>query len=155
MFLQMLKRQQNCEIVKWECLITKRTIDTVESDGQVICAVSTVLIKNVCTRRYFTQSTWIWFCTNTACEIWPDVNFSNYTKVHQAGEVGSGVVDRPTQLIHIGISICRVCQHTSTKDKAGQSARSGHGWCPNSFHYFTKNVFTRRNFTQSRWFYTN
>ena len=29
------------------------------------------------------------------------------------------VVDRPTQLIHIGISIC---QHTSTKDIAGQSA---------------------------------
>ena len=32
------------------------------------------------------------------------------------------LVDRPTQLIHIGISIC---QHTSTKDIAGQSARSG------------------------------
>ena len=29
------------------------------------------------------------------------------------------LVDRPTQLIHIGISIC---QHTSTKDIAGQSA---------------------------------
>ena len=29
-------------------------------------------------------------------------------------------VDRPTQLIHIGISIC---QHTSTKDIAGQSAK--------------------------------
>ena len=30
------------------------------------------------------------------------------------------VVDRPTQLIYIGISIC---QHTSKKDIAGQSAR--------------------------------
>ena len=29
------------------------------------------------------------------------------------------IVDRPTQLIHIGIYIC---QHTSTKDIAGQSA---------------------------------
>ena len=29
-----------------------------------------------------------------------------------------GVVDRPTQLIHVGISIC---QHTSTKDIAGKA----------------------------------
>ena len=37
---------------------------------------------------------------------------------------GGWAVDRPTQLIFSGISIC--CQHTSTtKDIAGQSAR---GW---------------------------
>ena len=34
-------------------------------------------------------------------------------------EACSEIVDCPTQLIHIGISIC---QHTSTKDIAGQSA---------------------------------
>ena len=40
------------------------------------------------------------------------------------------LVDRPTQLIHIGIFIC--CQHTSTKDLAGQSAP-----CPPRCPYFT------------------
>ena len=43
--------------------------------------------------------------------------------IHQGhiSQVNTNVVDRPTQLIHIGISIG---QHTSTKDIAGQSANT-------------------------------
>ena len=47
------------------------------------------------------------------------VNLQNAISVRIVDQ--KNLVDRPTQLIHIGISIC---QHTRTKDIAGQSAKA-------------------------------